>query len=66
MRVAVFWDVFSADQLPVAEAAARGVGVQLQPIELRQPPYDYPSAFSAAARGACGSGAALDVPGVLS
>ena len=50
-RVAVFWDEFSADQLPVAEAAARGVGVQLQPIELRQPPYDYPSAFSAAAVG---------------
>jgi putative ABC transport system substrate-binding protein len=50
-RVAVFWDAFSADQLPVAEAAAREVGVQLQPIELRQPPYDYPSAFSAAAVG---------------
>jgi putative ABC transport system substrate-binding protein len=51
-RVAVFWDMFSADQLPVAEAAARGVGVQLQPIELRQPPpYDYPSAFNAAAVG---------------
>ena len=50
-RVAVFWDMFSADQLPVAEAAARGVGVQLQPIELRQPPYDYPSAFRAAAVG---------------
>jgi len=25
-RVAVFWDAFSADQLPVAEAAARGWG----------------------------------------
>src|SRR5262245_33391459 len=36
-RVAVLWDAFSADQLPIAEAAAREVGVQLQPIELRQP-----------------------------
>src|SRR5262245_54163137 len=50
-RVAVLWDAFSADELPAAEAAARGLGVHLQPIELRQPPYDYPSAFSAAAAG---------------
>ena len=50
-RVAVLWDAFSADQLPAAEAAARGVGVQLQPIELRQPPYDYASALSTAAAG---------------
>ena len=50
-RVAVFWDAFSADQLPAAEAVAREVGVQLQPVELRHPPYDYASAFSAAAEG---------------
>ncbi len=50
-RVAVLWDAFSADQLPAAEAAARGLGVHLQPLELRQPPYDYASAFRAAAEG---------------
>jgi len=50
-RVAVLWDAFSADQLPVAEAAAQEVGVQLQPIELRHPPYDYASALSTAAAG---------------
>ena len=50
-RVAVLWDAFSADQLPAAEAVARGVGVQLQPIELRQSPYDYASALSTAAAG---------------
>ena len=50
-RVAVLWDAFSADQLPAAEAAARGMGVHLQPIELRHPPYDYASAFSAAVAG---------------
>jgi putative ABC transport system substrate-binding protein len=50
-HVAVLWDAFSADQLPAAEAAARGVGMQLQPVELRQPPYDYASALSAAVAG---------------
>jgi len=50
-RVAVLWDAFSADQLPAAEAAARELGVHLQPVELRHPPYDYASAFSAAAAG---------------
>ena len=50
-RVAVLWDAFSADQLPAAEAAARGLGVHLQPVELRQPPYDYASAFRAAVEG---------------
>jgi ABC-type uncharacterized transport system substrate-binding protein len=50
-QVAVFWNAFSADQLPVAEAAARGLGVHLQPVALRQPPYDYASACRAAAEG---------------
>src|SRR5215510_2318845 len=50
-RVAVFWDAFSADQLPAAEAAARDLGVHLQPVALRQPPYDYASACRAAAEG---------------
>jgi len=49
--VAVLWDAFSADQLPVAEAAARGIGAQLQLIKLRHPPYDYASALSTAAAG---------------
>ncbi len=48
-RVAVLWDAFSADQLPAAEAAARELGVHLQPVELRHPPYDYASAFNAVA-----------------
>jgi putative ABC transport system substrate-binding protein len=50
-RVAVLWDAFSADQLPAAEAAALELGVQLHPVELRDPPYDYVSAFRAAAAG---------------
>jgi len=50
-RVAVLWDTFSADQLPAAEAAARELGVHLQPVELRQPPYDYASALRTAVEG---------------
>jgi putative tryptophan/tyrosine transport system substrate-binding protein len=44
-RIAVFWDVISADQLPAAEAAAKTLGVTLLPRELRQPPYDFAGAF---------------------
>jgi putative ABC transport system substrate-binding protein len=50
-RVAVLWDDASADQRRAVEAAARPLGVQLQPLELRQPPYEYASAFAAAAQG---------------
>jgi putative tryptophan/tyrosine transport system substrate-binding protein len=50
-RVAVLWDEASADQRPAAEAAARSLGVQLQALELRQPPYEFESAFAAAVQG---------------
>jgi len=50
-RVAVFWDTFATDQLRTAEAAARSLGLQLQLLELRSPPYDYASALEKAARG---------------
>jgi len=50
-RVAVLWDAISADQFRAAEGAARVLGVQLQSLELRNPPaYDYASALEAAAR----------------
>jgi len=50
-RVAVLWDDASADQRRAAEAAARPLGVQLQPLELRHPPYEFADAFAAAAQG---------------
>jgi putative ABC transport system substrate-binding protein len=50
-RVAVLWDTFSANQLREAETAARVLGVQLQALELREPPYNVESAFSAAEQG---------------
>ena len=50
-RVAVLWDDASAEQLRAAEAAAQALGVQLQPLELRHPPYEFEGAFAAAAQG---------------
>jgi putative ABC transport system substrate-binding protein len=44
-RVAVLWDTSAADQLKAAEAAARTLGLQLRPVELRNPPYDFDGAF---------------------
>ena len=49
-RVAVLWDDASADQLRAAEATARSLGVQLQALELRHPPYEFVGAFAAAAQ----------------
>jgi len=49
--VAVLRDATSADQFRAAEGTARGLGLQLQSLDLRQPPaYDYASALEAAAR----------------
>ena len=49
-RVAVLWDAPSADQWRAAEDAARVLGVQLHSLERHTPPYEYESAFAAAAR----------------
>src|SRR6266446_779848 len=50
-RVAVLWDEAAADQRRAAEAAARSLGAQLQPLELRHPPYEFGGTFTAAAQG---------------
>jgi putative ABC transport system substrate-binding protein len=49
-RVFALYDAHSADQLPATEAAAQSLGLQLQSLELRDPPYDYESAMVAAVR----------------
>jgi putative ABC transport system substrate-binding protein len=51
MRIAVFWDAISADQWREAERTAPGVGLTLQGLELRNPPYNLADAFRTAARG---------------
>ena len=50
-RVAVFWDAISADQWREAEKTAVGVGLRLQSVELRNPPYHLTDAFQTATRG---------------
>src|SRR5262249_12407545 len=50
-RVAVLWDDASADQRRAAEATVRTLGMQLQLLELRQPPYEFAGAVAAAAQG---------------
>lgn len=54
-RIAVLWDTPASDQLRTAEGAARTLGIELQPLELRNPPYDFESAFRIAASGRAGA-----------
>jgi putative ABC transport system substrate-binding protein len=49
-RVAVLSDSLTADQLKMLEAANRSVGLELQPLELQNPPYDFENAFRVAMR----------------
>src|SRR6478672_7605732 len=51
-RVAVFFDSFATDQLEIVQAANQSVGLELQPLHLQNPPYDFENAFRAAARSA--------------
>jgi putative tryptophan/tyrosine transport system substrate-binding protein len=52
-RVAVLSDPLTANQLKVVESANRSVGLELQPLELKNPPYDFENAFHVAMR--CGA-----------
>jgi putative ABC transport system substrate-binding protein len=47
----VLWDNYAAEQVTVAVEAARGLHLQLQPIEFRQLPYDYEGTLKIATRG---------------
>jgi ABC-type uncharacterized transport system substrate-binding protein len=49
-RVVVFWDTISADQWREADKTALGVGLRLQGVELRNPPYNFSDAFRTATR----------------
>jgi len=50
-RVAVLWDSFSADQVTETESASRSLRLQLQLVELQDPPYDFAGAFKVAESG---------------
>ncbi len=49
-RVTVLSDSLTADQLKMVEAANRSVGLELQPVDLQNPPYDFENAFRVAMR----------------
>ena len=49
-RVAVFSDSFTTDQLEAVQAANKSVGLEVQPLPLQNPPYDFENAFRVAGR----------------
>ena len=65
-RVAVFSDSFTTDQLEVVQAANKSVDLQLQPLHLQNPPYDFENAFRIAALSGAEAIMALEVCAHLS
>ena len=49
-RIAVFSDTATAGQLKAVQAGAKRLGVALQVLEFKRPPYDYDSAFAESVR----------------
>jgi putative ABC transport system substrate-binding protein len=49
-RVAVLSDSLTADQLKMVEAANLSSGLELQPLDLQNPPYDFENVFRVAMR----------------
>ena len=49
-RVAILWDASATDQFNAADAASRSLGIRVQPLELRSPPYDFRGAFATAVK----------------
>jgi len=50
-RLAVPYDTNSADQFSAAEEAARSMPLELRPLKLEKPPYDFSAAFQTMAQG---------------
>jgi putative ABC transport system substrate-binding protein len=51
-RLAVLFDAQSTDQFKAAERAAKSLTLQIQPLKLENPPYDFDAAFRHAQTGA--------------
>ena len=49
-RVAILSDALTVDQLGAVEAANRSAGLELQPVDLQNPPHDFENAFRIAMR----------------
>jgi putative ABC transport system substrate-binding protein len=54
-RLAILWDAISADQFEAAEQIARSQSLDIRPVKLEHPPYDFARAFESMA----GSGAEM-------
>ncbi len=65
-RVTVLSDSLTADQLKAVEAANRSVGLKLQPLELRNPPYDFESVFRVVTRSGAEALFVLESPFIFS
>src|SRR5262245_46832682 len=50
-RLAVLYDTNSVDQFSAAEGAARSMPLELRPLKLDMPPYDFPAAFQTMVQG---------------
>lgn len=49
-QIAILSDVFTADQLTMADRTAPTFGLRLQPVMFKTPPYDYAGAFAGVAK----------------
>ena len=50
-RLAVLYDTNSLDQFSAAEGAAKSMPLELRPLKLDKPPYDFPAAFQTIVQG---------------
>jgi ABC-type uncharacterized transport system substrate-binding protein len=50
-RLAILWDVLTADEFSAAERAAQSLHLELRPLKLENPPYDFAAAFRTVAQG---------------
>jgi putative ABC transport system substrate-binding protein len=48
-RIGILWDAISADQFSAAERRAKIFGLQVHPLKLENPPYDFEAAFGSLA-----------------
>ena len=61
-RLAALFDAQSADQFAAAEQAAKSLGMQVQPLKLENPPYDFDAAFRSASASAAQIAVVLSSP----
>ena len=50
-RLGIVWDALSADQFAAAEQVAQARQLEIQPLKLEKPPYDFAAAFQKLAEG---------------